>query len=212
MKALELIEKVNGKFYESRRATQPKGGRYTCDWENAGSVDSVKELEKKVKEGVDKMTALATAILSSKGWKEEVVRRAGELQEVLKTFRFDPKNRALSAARMYQLETYANRMWLLESTEVRSSLPVEDQWIVTEKKEPAPKKEPTAQKTGAKRGSGSKSGSGSKKEPTTQKTEARKDAAADNQLATALGALSQSITLMLQQNQQILEILAAQKK
>lgn len=190
MKNLALVEKVNRKFYESRRATQPKGGRYTCDWENAGSVDSVEELEKKVKEGVDKMNALTAAILSSDGWKEEVVRRAGELQEVLKTFRFDPENRALSAARMYQLETYTNRMWLFESTEVRSSIPVEVQWVVTEKKEPAPKEEPTPKKG----------------------TTSKKDTAADNQLATALGALSQSITLMLQQNQQILEILAAQKK
>lgn len=190
MKALELIEKVNRKFYESRRATQPKGARYTCDWENAGLVDDIGDLEKKVNAGVEKMNALITAILSANGWKEEAVRRAGELREVLKTFRFDPNNPVLTAARMYQLETYANRMWLLESTEVRSSLPVEDQWIATQKKEPAPKK----------------------KEPAARKTTTKKDAAAGNQMDAALSAVLQGITAMLQQNQQILEILAAQKK
>ena len=201
MKALELIEKVNGKFYESRRATQPKGARYTCDWENAGLVDDVEDLEKKVRAGVEKMNALTAAILAANGWKEETVRRAGELQEVLKTFRFDPNNPVLTAARMYQLETYANRMWLLESTEVRSSLPVEDQWIATQKKEPAPKKERAPKKAPAK-----------KKEPATRKTATKKDAAADNQMEAALSAVLQGMTQMLQQNQQILEILAAQKK
>lgn len=201
MKALELIEKVNGKFYESRRATQPKGARYTCDWENAGLVDDVGDLEKKVSAGVEKMNALTAAILAANGWKEEVVRRAGELQEVLKTFRFDPNNPVLTAARMYQLETYANRMWFLESTEVRSSLPVEDQWIATQKKEPAPKKEPAARKTATR-----------KKEPAARKTATKKDAAAGNQMEAALSAVLQGMTQMLQQNQQILEILAAQKK
>ena len=183
MKALELIEKVNGKFYESRRATQPKDARYTCDWENAGLVDDVGDLEKKVNAGVEKMNALISAILSANGWKEEAVRRAGELQEVLKTFRFDPSNPTLSSARMYQLETYANRMWFLESEEVRGSLPVEAQWIATQKKEPA-----------------------------ARKTATKKDAAADNQMEAALSAVLQGMTQMLQQNQKILDILAAQKK
>lgn len=201
MKKLALVEKVNGKFYESRRATQPKGAWYTCDWENFCRFNSVEALEKRVNAGVEKMNALVTAILSANGWKEEAVRRAGELQEVLKTFRFDPSNPTLSSARMYQLETYANRMWFLESAEVRGSLPVEAQWIATQKKEPATKQEQTPKKAPAK-----------KKEPAARKTTTKKDAAADNQMEAALSAVLQGMTQMLQQNQQILEILAAQKK
>lgn len=210
MKALELIEKVNGKFYESRRATQPKGARYTCDWENAGKVDTAEELKKKVTEGTAKMKALSAAVISAGGWKEEAVRRAGELSEVLKTFKFDAGNLALTAARMYQLETYANRMWFLEAAEVRGSLPIKAQWIATEKKDAAEKESNTPEKNDA-----PKKNNAPKKRATPKKSDAQKSAPTagpENQMEAALSAVLQGMTQMLQQNQQILDILAAQKK
>lgn len=210
MKALELIEKVNGKFYDSRRATQPKGARYTCDWENAGKVDSAEELRKKVTAGTAKMKALAEAVISAGDWKEEATRRAGELSEVLKAFKFDAGNQALTAARMYQLETYANRLWFLESADSRAKLPIKAQWIATEKKDAATKESNAPEKNAA-----SKNTSAPKKRATTKKSDTQKSAptaGTENQMETALSAVLQSMTQMLQQNQKILDILTAQKK
>lgn len=210
MKALELIEKVNGKFYESRRATQPKGANYTCDWENAGKVDTAEELKKKVTAGTAKMKTLAEAVISAGDWKEEAVRRAGELSEVLKTFKFDAGNLALTAARMYQLETYANRLWFLESVDTRAKLPVKAQWIATEKKDAATKESNAPEKNAA-----PKKTSAPKKSAATKKSNTQKSAPAtgtENQMEAALSAVLQGMSQMLQQNQRILDILAAQKK
>lgn len=213
MKALELIEKVNGKFYEARRATQPKGARYTCDWENAGKLDTEDGrdyLEEKVTAGTAKMKALSAAVISAGDWKEEAVRRAGELSEVLNSFKFDAGNMALTAARMYQMETYANRLWFLESVDTREKLPARAQWIATEKKNGAPEKNSAPKKRAT-----TKKSAIPKKSTTPKKSDTPKNAppaGTENQMEAALSAVLQGMTQMIQQNQQILDILAGQKK
>ena len=157
------------------------------------------------------MKALSAAVISAGGWKEEAVRRAGELSEVLKAFKFDAGNLALTAARMYQLETYANRLWFLESVDTRAKLPNQAQWIATDKKDAAQKGSNTPEKNDApKKYSAPKKDSAPKKSATPKKS--APTAGTENQMEAALSAVLQGMTQMLQQNQQILDILAGQKK